>query len=380
MAPVTTSTTSDVDTEFVSHVEFDRFFDLQAVGIRREFRGVHEKIDESQKSNDRRFKGVHEKIDELQKSNDRKFDEVHGKIDELKKSNDRKFDEVDRRFEQVDRRFTSLTLEVQNMAARLRNSALTRLHQPVHVIRVLDQSQNLDGIPIVPAHFPSNVKAFLALRKNSKMPSYRVAETIANYPASSLTSLCQSYGCLAWESWHRFQSDDSGSGSDGQSPDPDCPGTLEEAVESYTEMALRDLAEVWGLDVDRLDEELRRFKEFSRIHGRGSQKQRKRSPISLGAAQDVKRQRPSSTRQNPPSPLYPTSADPELLKLLLSEKSSSPGMSEPSVHTQLGWAANSEEFERYQTARKEGKTWKPETGHERLLRLTRRPTVEPKES
>lgn len=118
-------------------------------------------------------------------------------------------------------------------------------------------------------------------------------------------------------------------------------------------MALRDLAEVLGLDVDRLDEGLRQFKEFSRTHRRGSQKQRKRSQTSLVAAQDVKRQRPSSTGQRPPSPPYPTPADPELLKLLFRNKSSSPSASEPSVHTKLGWAANSAQFEEYQAALKE---------------------------
>ncbi|KAL8902642.1 MAG: hypothetical protein Q9207_004511 [Kuettlingeria erythrocarpa] len=306
MASTTTATTpSSADSEFLTQVEFDRFYDLHSVGIRHEFRRVFEKMDQ--------------------------FEE---RMDQFEKKMDHEFELVNRKFDLVDRKFTSLELEVQHLAARLRNSTLTRLHQPVHVIHVLDQSQNLDGIPIVPTHFPRNVKAFLDLRDD----------------ISSLTSLCRSYGCHAWESWHHFQSDDSGSGSDEPSTDSDCPRTLEEAVESYTEMALRDLAEVLGLDVDRLDEGLRQFKEYSRIHRRGSQKQRKRSQISLVAAQDVKRQRPSSTRLSPP---HPPPADPKLLELIFRDKSSSPRASEPSVHTTLGWAVNSEQFEEYQAALKE---------------------------
>ncbi|KAL8645904.1 MAG: hypothetical protein Q9210_006448 [Variospora velana] len=325
MPATTTSTTpSSADSQFVTQVEFNKFYDLHSVGIRREFRRVYEKLDQLEKNTEHKFERVFEKMDQLEKNSEHKFERGFEKMDQLEK------------------KYEKLSLEMQHMTARLRNSTLTRLHQPVHVIHVLDQSQNLDGIPIVPAHFPRNVKAFLDLRND----------------ISSLTSLCRSYGSLAWESWHRFQSDNSGSGSDEPSSDSDCPRTLEEAVESYTEMALRDLAEVLGLDVDRLDEGLRQFKQFSRTRRRGSQNQRKRSQISLVAAQDVKRQRPSSTPR--PSPPYPPPADPEFVKFLLREKSSSAGASEPSVHTKLGWAANSAQFEEYQAALKEQDTRKVE--------------------
>ncbi|KAL8978008.1 MAG: hypothetical protein Q9177_006512 [Variospora cf. flavescens] len=290
--PATTTSTiaSSANPKYVTQVEFDRFYDLHTVAIRREFGRGFEKMDQ-----------LEGKIDQLEKNTDHRFERVYEKIDQLEQNTDHKFELVDRKFERVFEKMDKMSLEMQHMAARLRNSTLTRLHQPIHLIHVLDRSRNLDGIPIVPAHFPRNVKAFLNLRDDNS----------------------------------------------------DCPRTLEEAVESYTEMALRDLAEVLGLDIDRLDEGLRQFKEFSRIHRRGSQKQRKRSQNSLAAAQDVKRQRPSSTQQRRPSSPLPRPGDPEFLELLLREKSSSPGASEPSVHTKLGWAANSEQLEEYRAALKE---------------------------
>ncbi|KAI4285303.1 MAG: hypothetical protein L6R35_004688 [Caloplaca aegaea] len=387
MPATTTSTTaSGANPKYVTQVEFDRFYDLHTVAIRREFGRGFEKMDQLEKNTDHSFELVYQKMDkmegkmdQLEKNTDHRFERVYQKIDQLEKNTDHKFELVDRKFERVYEKMDKMSLEMQHMAARLRNSTLTRLHQPVQVIHVLDQSQNLDGIPIVPAHFPRNVKAFLNLRDDSKLtPTEKLRRSLID-PASSLTSLCRSYGCCAWKSWHRFQSDNSGSDSDSDKPssDSDCPRTLEEAVESYTEMALRDLAEVLGLDIDRLDEGLRQFKEFSRIHRRGSQKQRKRSQNSLAAAQDVKRQRPSSTRQRRPSSPLPRPGDPEFLEFLLGEKSSSPGASEPSVHTKLGWAANSEQLEEYRAALKE---------HDARIReakaqgeaLAMRPSPEPK--
>ncbi|KAL9019897.1 MAG: hypothetical protein Q9185_002839 [Variospora sp. 1 TL-2023] len=326
MPATTTSTTaSSANSKYVTQVEFDRFYDLHTVAIRREFGRGFEKMDQLEKNTDHSFERVYQKIDQLEKNTDhkfvlvdRKFDRVYEKIDQLEKNTDHRFERV---YEKMDK----MSLEMQHMAARLRNSTLTRLHQPVQVIHVLDQSQNLDGIPIVPAHFPRNVKAFLNLRDDNS----------------------------------------------------DCPRTLEEAVESYTEMALRDLAEVLGLDIDRLDEGLRQFKEFSRIHRRGSQKQRKRSQNSLAAAQDIKRQRPSSTQQRRPSSPLPRPGDPELLKFLLREKSSSPGASEPSVHTKLGWAVNSEQLEEYRAALKEHDARNREVKAQREA-LAMRPSPEPK--
>ncbi|KAI4174674.1 MAG: hypothetical protein LQ346_008207 [Caloplaca aetnensis] len=367
MAPAAISTTaSDDDSEFVSRVEFDRFYDLHSVGIRREFQRGFEKMDQLEKNTDRRFTGLEKKVDHLE-----------NKVDRL----DNGLMSLTLEVQQLKIDMQQLKIDMRHLSARVRNATLTRLHQTIEVIHILDQSQNLAGIPIVPPHFPKNVKAFLRLRKDSKgSPPEQLKRSLIHL-ASSLTSLCRSYNCCAWESWHRFQSEDSGSSSDEASSDSDRPPTLKDAVESYPEMALRDLAGVLGLDVDRLDEALTQYREFSRIHGRGSQKQRKRSPVSLVAAQDVKRQRPSSSQQRGPSPPYPPPADPELIKLLLRDKSTSPGTSEPSFHTQLGWAANSEELENYRTALREGKNWKPEGAQDRQIRaLTMRPSPEPKET
>ncbi|KAL8896187.1 MAG: hypothetical protein Q9207_007832 [Kuettlingeria erythrocarpa] len=305
-----------------------------------------------EKNTDRRFTG-------LENSTDRRFNSLEKKVDQLDKN-------TDRRFNSLEKKVNQLEIGLRNLSARVRNATLTRLHQTIEAIHILDQSQDLDGIPIVPAHFPKNIKAFLHFRKDT---------------ASSLTSLCRSYNCCTWESWHRFQSEDSGSSSDEASSDSDRPPTLEDAVKTYPEMALRDLAGELGLDIDRLDEALAQYREFSRIHGRASQKQRKRSPVSLVAAQDVKRQRPSSSQQRRPSPPALPPADPKLIKFLLRDKSTSPSTSEPSFHTQLGWAANSEEFEDHQAALREGKDWKREAAQDRQIRiLTMRPSPEPKES
>lgn len=363
MAPASTSiiSSSSDDSQFLSHGEFDRFYDLQSAGIRHEFRRVSERMDTGFRSVNDRFQTVDERLQTL---NDR--------IDRLAKN-------TEHRFERVDRRFDSLTLEMRHMAARFRNSALTRLHQAIHIVH----AQDPEGSPIVPAHFPKNVKAFLKLRDDSKTaPTEQLKQSLID-AASSLISLCRSYDCCTWGSWHHFQSDSSMSDSDDPSSDSDCPRTLEEAVESYTEMALRDLAEVLGLDIDRLDEGLRQYKEFSRRHGRGLQKQHKRSQTFLVAIHDVKRQRPCPPKQERrPSSPRPRTADPELLKLLLRVKSSSSPKSEPSLHTQLGWAVNSAELEEHRKAlRKEATAGKPEAQRDRGSRaLPTRPSPEPKKS
>ncbi|KAL8724300.1 MAG: hypothetical protein Q9181_006889 [Wetmoreana brouardii] len=168
------------------------------------------------------------------------------------------------------------------------------------------------------------------------------------------------------------------SSSDLPLPDLDSPKTLEEAVEAYTDLALRDLAQVLGLDLDRLEEELRRHEMYTARKGHSLQRQRKRSQRSQTAAHDTKRQRTSSPLgQRRPSPLPPRPADPELVAIALRDKWSSSSPTDKSVHTHLGWAANSEDLEAHRTALKKG-TGKPETQLERLTRKL--VTPEPKSS
>ncbi|KAL8706233.1 MAG: hypothetical protein Q9225_007976, partial [Loekoesia sp. 1 TL-2023] len=155
MAPASTSviSSSTDDSQFLSHGEFDRFYDLQSVGIRHEFRRVSEKMDAGFQTVHDRLQMVNDRIDRLAKKMDAGFRTVDDRTDRLAR-------DTEQRFELVDRRFDSLTLEMRHMAARFRNSTLTRLHQSIHIVH----AENPEGIPIVPAHFPKNVKAFLKLR------------------------------------------------------------------------------------------------------------------------------------------------------------------------------------------------------------------------
>ena len=167
-----------------------------------------------------------------------------------------------------------------------------------------------------------------------------------------MISLCRSYDC-AWNSWHNFQSDDAASDPDtpGSNLDSASPRTLEEAVEEFPEMALHDLAEVLGLDLDRLDQALRQYEDFAHKRQHGAQQQRKRSPTSLAVAHNTKRPRPRSlprqSRPSPPALRYP---DSEVIKGLLRYQSSSSPSLEPSEHMKLGWAVNSEALHEYQEA------------------------------
>ena len=96
-------------------------------------------------------------------------------------------------------------------------------------------------------------------------------------------------------------------------------------------MALRDLAEELGLDLDRIDEGHRQYHEYTTASGEGLSHQPKRSPASLISPREVKRQQPSPPPQH--------STDPDLMRLILRGRSST--LSEPSLHTQIGWEENS---------------------------------------
>ncbi|KAI4126911.1 MAG: hypothetical protein LQ338_003488 [Usnochroma carphineum] len=326
LASTTMISPASDDSQFMTQKKFDHFYDVHSSGIRYEFRRMSQEMEAG-------FQKVNDKLDRLEQSTDRRFEQVDRRFKQVDcrfEQVDRRFEQVDRRFEQVDRKLNSLDMALRDLAARSRNSAarsrnstLSRLHQKIHAIDVLDSSE----IPNIPADFPKDVKTFLQLRDNNS----------------------------------------------------DSPQTLEEAVESNPDLALRDLAEALGLDLDRLEEGLRSYKVFASRQGQGPRHQHKRSQRSQTAAHDAKRQRPSfPTGQRRPSPPPPPPRDPELVALAFGEKSPSSSPAGTSVNTHLGWAANSEDFEAYQRALKEG-TGKPETKLERLARrMVTRHSLEPK--
>ncbi|KAL8679404.1 MAG: hypothetical protein Q9186_004315 [Xanthomendoza sp. 1 TL-2023] len=311
---------------YVKSDSFDRFLEVHATRIRYEFHQVHQKIDTGFAALDVKFDQLNNRFTIFEASVDQRFhsiDQRFQSIDQRFQSIDQRFQSIDQRFQSVDQKFQCLELDLRHLKAYFRNSKLTRLHQSIHIIYILDSSLQPIVVPVVPPYFPKNVKAFLGLRDH----------------ISSLASLCRSYDCCDWNTWHLFEQDDTVSDTDSSSSRSECPRTLEDAVALYPELALRELGEALGLDLDRLDEKLRQYDEFS-IHSRALYQPRKRASHSPSLSENVKRQRPLPlSKQKRPSPPPPKAADPEFIKLLLREKSSSSPQPDSSIHTQLGWAA-----------------------------------------
>ena len=110
---------------------------------------------------------------------------------------------------------------------------------------------------------------------------------------SLLTTLCNFYN-IDWESW-----DDSF--------DSTSPQSMEDAVQAYSGLAQRDLADKMGLDIDQLDLMRTRLEEFrmettSALSGKRTRKHR-----SSNEGRDVKRERP-----DPPQPVEGSSTQPQI--------------------------------------------------------------------
>ncbi|KAL9124215.1 MAG: hypothetical protein Q9217_006434 [Psora testacea] len=176
--------------EFLSQREF----------IASQFRGVEKKIEEVEKKMDGRFEEVDSRFEEVEKKMDGRFEEVHGRFEEvhgrfeevhgrfeevhgrfeelekkmdgrfeeLEKKMDGRFEEVEKkidgRFQEVDRRFDKqegdirdIKVQLENSAAITRNGRLSRMHQPINLIKVLRPTNDPNKFvwashPQVPKH------------------------------------------------------------------------------------------------------------------------------------------------------------------------------------------------------------------------------------
>lgn len=118
---------------------FEQFFDVHTKSLRGEFRRIDEKFEVV----DKRFAAV-----------DQRFDAV-----------DQRFDAVDQRFDAMDQRFDKLEYRISQNEARARNYRLTRLHQKIQKITVVDTTSLKMGTIKEPVNFPTTVKDFWNLRK-----------------------------------------------------------------------------------------------------------------------------------------------------------------------------------------------------------------------
>jgi hypothetical protein len=123
---------------------FEQFFDVHTKSLQFEFRRIDNKIDDGFDRMEKRFQDVDEKF----------------------KSVDEKFKSIDERFKSVDQRFDALEYRMIQNEARARNSRLSRLHQKIQRITVLDPTFPATmGRIKEPVNFPMTVRDFWNLRK-----------------------------------------------------------------------------------------------------------------------------------------------------------------------------------------------------------------------
>ena len=99
--------------------------------IASQFREVEKKMDERFQKVDRRFEEAEKKMDERFQKVDRRFEEVEKKMDE-------RFQEVDRHFDKQEGEIRDVKVQLENAAAITRNGRLRRMHQPINLIKVLN--------------------------------------------------------------------------------------------------------------------------------------------------------------------------------------------------------------------------------------------------
>lgn len=181
--------------------------------------------------------------------------------------------------------------------------------------------------------------------------------------AGSLVYLLRFYNLSGWKSWGSYTSDLESSDSDcdiapsgaNDSPSKElCPPnssfpsassqslqTLEDAVEAHPELAIQELAEEFGLDYDRIESTVQAYKTYHAQH-RSFRPPPKRSNPPIVDRDSWSKRPQQQPRPSPPPPKMSLTFE-EIEAIL--ERQENPPRSEPSVHTQLGWAATSEEFE-----------------------------------
>lgn len=153
-----------VDTEFGK-------VDTEFGKVHTEFGRLHSRIDSEIDSVKIMMHDGFSKVDRKFAAVDVKFIEVDTRFDEV----DARFDKVDARFDKVENRLDKLQHELRMMNARAQNQTLSRLHQSIKVVTVLDESSGKELYPSKEV-FPAQVKDFWNLQKNcmsSNHPQYR---------------------------------------------------------------------------------------------------------------------------------------------------------------------------------------------------------------
>jgi hypothetical protein len=122
---------------------------------------------------------------------------------------------------------------------------------------------------------------------------------------------------------------------------PQQPQTLEDAVGAHPELALQEIAEELGLDYDRIESTVQAYKAYHAKQTLVRAPPKRSTPPVLTRELFPKRQR-QQPRPSPPVPVPHFTV--EDVEASLERYENPPPPSEPSVHTQLGWAVTSEEF------------------------------------
>lgn len=114
-----------------------RTFDANNQKMRQEFLSQREFIASQSR-------GIEEKIKEVEKKMDGRFEEVDGRFGEMEKKMDGRFEKVDERFQKVDDDIRDIKAHLSNAAAITRNGRIRRMHEPIHLIKVLKPTADPD--------------------------------------------------------------------------------------------------------------------------------------------------------------------------------------------------------------------------------------------
>jgi hypothetical protein len=182
--------------------------------------------------------------------------------------------------------------------------------------------------------------------------------------ARTLVYLLRFYNLSGWRGWGSYASDLETSDSEsensvpsGTSPAakpfsphrsspsssfPPQPRTLEDAVEAHPELALQEIADELGLDYDRIESTAQAYKAYrAKQESTRTPSKRFSPPILNRELMMSKRQRPNPHPSPPPHVPHFTVED---VEASLGRLENPPPRSEPSIHTQLGYAVTSEEY------------------------------------
>ncbi|MCJ1357142.1 MAG: hypothetical protein MMC33_007138 [Icmadophila ericetorum] len=278
-------------------------------------------IDSKFTAADARFTALEERINGKFKDINVKFDKVDGRLDNIEE----RLDRFDHRFTQVDNTLAEFRTRFSQIDGQNQNGKCRRGVDAIYPIATFDGANGIHN----PEYFPRTVKEFWKLQRPKNH--------------AKLVYLTKFYEIRTYDQW-----DDSGDSSDDMDSDDEstriyCPRprpTVEAAVMSHPEEALRAVASKLGLKFDKIQAFFEKAEEHSRrptpraeIRSRADLKEITQPRKLIKTESSIIEQRVESSRR----PIE------EIVKEQAKYADIENEPSSPSVKTSLSWM-NSEQY------------------------------------